>query len=220
MEIEAGFLKRFDLEVYQTSLLEWGYQHFREFPWRVTNNPYLILIAETLLHRTQAKQVVEIYLKFIEKYPDVEVLSRSSYEGIEECLKPLGLSWRTRLVQTMAKQIMDRYGGKIPIEKFELMKLPGIGEYIASSVRCFGFGFPEPIVDTNVMRVITRLLGIQFRDSLRRNKKFLELANKMMDARRPREYNFAILDLAYLVCRPKNPKCKECPINSFCAYSD
>ena len=207
------------LATFRSELIRWGNENYRSFPWRSTDNPYYLLIAETLLHRTQATQVIEIYNNFIIKYPDPESLSGANKEDLKTDLFSLGLHWRIDLIQDMAIVLMEEYDGKIPEEKDDLMSLPGVGPYITSSVRCFAYGYPDAIIDTNVMRVLTRVLDISFRDSLRRNRQFIELAQEFVDPEYPREYNFAILDLANIMCKPKSPDCTHCPLNARCLYS-
>ncbi len=211
-------LVEFDIENFRKKLIIWGQHNFRKFPWRETHNPYELLVAETLLHRTQAKQVIEVYLNFIKCYPNILSIYKASESEIKELLKSLGLFWRIRLLKAMATELVKRFDRKVPEERESLLSLPGVGDYIASSVRCFGFNQPDAIIDTNVMRVITRIFDIQFKDSLRRNKKFMILAQRLLDPINPREYNFAMLDLANQVCRPKAPECHICPVKEFCHY--
>lgn len=211
-------LDKFDITKYQLSLIGWGKEHFRTFPWRTNTTPYRVLIAELMLHRTQAIQVQSVYSSFMEKFPDVSALASATADQLKISIGSLGLTWRIALIMDMAKVLAEEHEGKIPEEKVQLMALPGIGHYIASSVRCFAFGIPDAIIDTNVVRVLTRLLGIPSKDSLRRNRQFQELAQAMVDSTNPRAYNYAVLDLASLVCRPRKPDCSVCPVNQLCHY--
>jgi A/G-specific adenine glycosylase len=206
----------FNLEGFQKSLISWAIRHVRVFAWRLTKDPYHILIAETFLHRTQAKQVEPIYLNFIREYPNINALVMANERHLRKILFPLGLEWRVKLLRAMAKEIKNKFNGKIPFEKSDLIALPGIGDYIASAVRCFAFDQPDAVIDTNVMRVITRLFDVPFRDSLRRNSGFRSLAQVMVDKDQPRLYNLGMLDLAFLVCKPKVPDCPNCPVKDFC----
>lgn len=207
-----------DIVPFRVHLIEWGRTHFRNFPWRSNRNPYNLLIAEILLHRTQAKQVVDIYIDFINHYPDPQALSKAVPEELNALVQPLGLFWRSSLIRELADDLINRFQGAVPQTKKDLLSLPGVGDYIASSVLCFAYGRPEAIIDTNVMRVVTRVFGIPFRDSLRRNRRFKEFVQSLIDTKNPRSYNFAILDLANLVCLPKRPKCETCPLRILCNY--
>ena len=140
-------------ESYQSALESWGRSRFRPFPWRLTTDAYRILMAEVMLHRTQASQVVPVYVCFIEQFPDVTSLARASREDLGEALVSLGLLWRIDLIYQMAETLAMRFGGRVPQEKAELLSLPGVSQYIAAAVRCFSWNLPDPIIDTNTVRV-------------------------------------------------------------------
>jgi A/G-specific adenine glycosylase len=103
-----------DAIAFREVLIGWGRMNFRAFPWRFTDDPYCILMAEVMLHRTQARQVVHVYERFIEKYPDLYSLAKASEEELNTALYSLGLHWRVRLIYEMAAELVDRYRGKIP----------------------------------------------------------------------------------------------------------
>jgi A/G-specific adenine glycosylase len=208
-----------DVISYRESLISWGQEHFRYFPWRETDDPYRILMAEVMLHRTQALQVVPVYERFIETYSDMVSLAQASSKDLHALLFPLGLRWRIDLIQSMAQEITERFGGRIPKEKDELLSLPGVSDYIASAVRCFAWGLPEPIIDTNTVRVTGRLFGLEIKDSSRRNPRFRTLIAALVDPERPQAYNYAMLDLAHIVCMKKRePACELCPLRYCCVY--
>lgn len=204
---------------FRNELIAWGKLNFRLLPWRLTENPYQILIAELMLHRTQAQQVVPVYNRFIQKYPDVRSLSRAKSEELHEILYSLGLRWRINLINMMASQLMSRFNGQIPQDKADLLSLPGVSEYIASATRCFSWNLPEPLIDTNTVRVVGRLFGLETKDSSRRSKRFRNLISALVDTRSPRTYNYALLDLAYQICTKKRPPvCIKCPVQKYCVY--
>ena len=207
------------LQYLRKSLIEWGGQNYRSFPWRETCDPYRVLIAELLLHRTRASQVVDVYISFLDRYPDIPALSRAGRGDLETTLYSLGLFWRIDLIMEMAQKLMRDFNSRVPVSKVDLLSLSGVGDYIAGSVRCFAFGKPDAIIDTNVMRVISRFYGIEFRDSMRRNKKFQDFTQQLVDPVYPREYNFALLDLANLVCISGSPNCPVCPLQAHCSFS-
>lgn len=207
------------VQYFRKSLIKWGGQNYRSFPWRETRDPYKVLIAELLLHRTRASQVVDVYIIFIDQYPDIPALSRANRVDLETTLYSLGLFWRIDLIMDMSQMLMRDYNGLVPVSKVDLLSLPGVGDYIAGSVRCFAFGKTDAIIDTNVMRVIPRFYGIEFRDSMRRNKKFQDFTQQLVDPVYPREYNFALLDIANLICITGNPDCSVCPLQAHCSFS-
>ncbi len=215
--LNSGFAR--NVRSVRRNLIEWGSIHFRSFPWRLSQDPYAILIAEVMLHRTQARQVIPVYQQFIERYPDVATLFTASKEELRQILYPLGLHWRTDLMHAMASQLMLRFEGHIPRKKEDLLSLPGVSEYIASAVRCFAWNEPDALIDTNTVRVTGRVFGLEVKDSSRRNRLFRELITALMDPHKPRAYNYALLDLADQVCTKKRPPdCPKCPLQKYCLY--
>lgn len=207
-----------DAVAFRQALIAWGREHFRRFPWRLTEHPYRILMAEVMLHRTQASQVVPAYERFLECYPDVPALSQASKEEVHDILYSLGLRWRIDLIHAMAKELMTRFDGQVPSEKVDLLRLPGVSEYIAGAVRCFTWNLSEPLVDTNTVRVVGRIFGLQIKDSSRRNRQFRELIAGLVDPVEPRAYNYALLDLADQVCtKRRRPDCERCPVLEWCS---
>lgn len=200
-------------------LISWGRKNFRIFPWRLTDDPYRLLIAEIMLHRTQARQVVPVYNRFIEAYPDLQTLAHAPVEDLRKVLYPLGLPGRVDHFISMIDELMTRFNGQIPSQKSDILSLTGVSEYIASAVRCFGFHQPEALVDTNTVRVIGRVFLLEMKDSSRRNPLFRKLISALADPRRPEAYNYALLDLADEVCTKKRPPdCLNCPVRRWCLY--
>jgi A/G-specific adenine glycosylase len=219
MKATIGIEHNIDLATFHKDLEDWGKEHFRSFPWRFTTYPYHILMAEIMLHRTQASQVAPIYERFIASYPDIPSLSSASQEEIHSILYSLGLRWRVGLIIDMVRKINKDFAGQIPQEKADLLSLPGISEYIANAVRCFAYNLPDAIIDTNTVRVIGRVFGLEIKDSSRRNPLFRKLIYNLLDLERPRVYNFALLDLAAQVCtKVHRPSCGLCPIKQHCIY--
>ncbi len=203
------------------SIIKWGKENFRDFPWRMTNNPYHILMSEVMLHRTQARQVVPIYKQFIKTYPDINTLARATKEDIGEILYSLGLHWRIDMIHEMTIELITRFNSEIPRSKAKLLSLPGVSEYIAGAVRCFAWNLPEPIPDTNTVRITGRLFGLEIKDSSRRNPLFKHLITKLVDPDEPRAFNYAQLDLADKVCtRKQAPDCLQCPLLRWCCYGN
>lgn len=207
------------LQSFQNNLILWGQGHFRSFPWRLSRDPYTILLAEVMLHRTQVVQVVPVFQAFIAQYPDISTLFRAGQQEPQSALSSLGLHWRIGLIYEMIKQITERFAMQIPKEKADLLSLPGISEYITGAVRCFAWNLPEPLIDTNTVRITGRVFGLEIKDSSRRNSRFRRLITAMVDPDHPRDYNYALLDLAHLICLKKQePLCQECPLLIFCCF--
>lgn len=208
-----------DAVLIRRSIIQWGEKNSRDFPWRKTRNPYHILMSEVMLHRTQAQQVVPVYERFIQKYPSLSKLSKATREELNEMLYSLGLRWRIDLIYEMTNELMGRFNGEIPRSKAKLLSLPGVNEYIAGAVRCFAWNLPEPIPDTNTVRIVGRLFGLEVKDSSRRNPLFKNLIAKLVDPDEPRTFNYAQLDLADKVCTLRQPPdCPHCPLLQWCRY--
>lgn len=206
-----------DAVTFRAALTAWGKKHFRFLPWRQTDDPYRMLIAEVMLHRTQAVQVLPVYQLFIQCYPDVPALARAAKEELHDILYSLGLRWRIDLIHKMSAELVERFGGRVPKEKAELLCLPGVNEYIAGAVRCFAWNLPEPLIDTNTVRVAGRLFGLEIKDSSRRSRCFRNLLTALVDPDEPRVYNYALLDLGHRICMKKRlPECRKCPVHKHC----
>lgn len=201
----------------QRILLEWwGAGGKRCFPWRDTQDPFRVLIAEVLLHRTRADQVVPLYHSFIQRYTDISSLAQSSPDELAESFHSAGLHWRWRLLHSMAIQILTRFNGCIPQGHAELTSLPGVGHYIASAVRCFAFGHADVLLDTNTVRVTGRVFGLTVTDSSRRSSVFRSAIETFASGACCREVNLALIDLAAAICRARSPKHSICPIRNHC----
>lgn len=203
--------------LFRNRLREWWKKHKRDLPWRSERDPYRILIAEILLRRTQAKQVVPIYREFLRLFPDPATLATASPDQVRAILWPLGLHWRTEDVIRLGREIVAKAQGKVPETPESLRSLPGVGDYVTAAVRCFARGEPVPVIDTNTARVVARFFAIPPKGELRRNRRVRELLNRLVDRRRPREFNWAIIDFAHEVCRARIPLCSECPLAATCS---
>jgi len=212
-------MKTIDPAKFSDKLLFWWKKNKRSFPWRDTTDPYKVLVSEVLLHRTKANQVVPVYKELVERFKTIKELSGSSLEEIVKINQSNGLRWRSESLHRMAQEIVQKYTGKIPSEKSELESLPGISHYIASAVRCFAFGYPEVLLDTNTVRILGRVFGTKVVDSSRRSKLFSNLYSNIIDRNQPREFNYAMIDLGALVCTPRNPRHHHCPVNEMCEYA-
>ena len=213
-----NFPNQFDMESFRKDLLAWWKESKRSYPWRETRDPYAIAIAEVLLHRTRADQVVPTYQEFLTTYPSVSHLAKASIEDLKALLHPLGLHWRVALLHNMAQLLHLRFGDLIPAKREDLESLPGVSHYIATAIRCFAYGYPDALLDTNTVRICGRLLGLTVTDGSRRSGKFRKLLEALVDTKHPREFNYALLDHGALICRSRNPRCNECSVNQHCCY--
>jgi len=211
-------MNNIDNDKFHEILLNWYKKNKRRYPWREANNPYHILVAEIMLQRTRADQVKQKYLEFIEKYPKISNLKNVKQEDIGKFFKNLGLYWKVEKIIKMANYVNEKLNGKIPDNKSSLLKIPGVGEYIANAILCLAFKKDVSLVDSNIVRFINRFFGIKFKNEGRRDKKIINKANDMLCKKNPKEYNLALLDFTALICKPKNPKCNICPLNKYCRF--
>lgn len=199
-------------------IIKWGKKNLRRYPWRETTNPYRILVAEFMLHRTRADQVKDSYEIFIKKYPDLRSIANTGPENIKNEFRSLGLFWRADLLYELSKEILEKYNGEIPVNRKKLLELPGMGDYIASAILCFGFNLPEPILDTNTVRIIGRIFGLKVSDSSRRNKKFEKIMNRLVRQGEPRNFSLSMIDFGAKVCTSRKPNCDSCPLKGICLF--
>lgn len=208
------------IEWFQTNLFAWAKQNLRDYPWRKTENPYAILVAEFLLQRTDADTVLPIYETFLTQYPTLCQLERTPTKDIATILKPLGLFFRAeRLCQT-AQIITEEYSGEIPSSETELLKLPGIGKYTARAICSQAFKQPAVVLDTNVARIIERFFKIEGERVKSRCKILWQAAEDIAPQTAVGLWNLILLDFGAIVCTARKPKCSSCPLCDRCSSSN
>jgi A/G-specific adenine glycosylase len=205
---------------FASRLLMWYVHNKADFPWRRTTDPYKILISEILLRKTTRNQVNHIFNHFFAEFPTVEVLASAAEKFIEEVITPLGMEHkRASALKKLAKTIVDNQGGKIPSEREQLTGLPHVGPYTANAVMCLAYGQDYPLLDTNVVRVITRVFS--FKSSKKRPRddpRMWHFVSSLLPLGKAKDFNLAILDIAASICHPKNPDCQICPLVGICDY--
>lgn len=207
--------------IIRASLLSWYKIAGRGFPWRETRNPYKILVAEKLLQQTLTRPtLVEAYTQLTERYPVISDLASAEIENVLQFVQPLGLHYRAAELVNLAKVIEEKYSGVIPADINKLMNLPGIGDYTARAILCFGFDEDVPIADTNVARILYRVFDLpgKMPTNPARKKNLIDLAGLLIPSGKAREFNFSLLDLGALICKSQLPICSECPISSVCKH--
>ncbi|MGD0614791.1 MAG: A/G-specific adenine glycosylase, partial [Verrucomicrobiota bacterium] len=143
------------------ALLSWYSQNARDLPWRRTRDPYAIWVSEIMLQQTQVKTVLSYWERWMRELPTIESLATASPEKIHKLWEGLGYYTRVRNLQQAARLILERHGGKFPESFDEVLELPGIGRYTAGAICSIAFDQPTPVLDGNVIRVMTRLFGIE-----------------------------------------------------------
>ena len=204
-------LTRRNVARFRRILVRWARTNLRRYPWRWERDRFRLLLAEMMLRRTRADQVVPVYEETIKRYATAEELAQAPATDLENLLRPLGLRWRARDIACMAREVARGYGGRVPAAEEELRSLTGVGDYVAGAVACFGSGFATPIIDTNVARVMGRIFGLRLDGEARRRKEIRNAAQLCVDRKDPQTYHYALLDFAAKVCTATVPACATCP---------
>ena len=207
-----------EVEIASDPLLDWYDRGKRLLPWREDATPYHVWISEIMLQQTRVEAVKPYYDRFMEALPDIAHLAGAGEEELLKLWEGLGYYNRVRNLKKAACMIMENYGGKMPAEYHELMKLPGIGSYTAGAVSSIAYGQRVPAVDGNVLRVLARLKG-DGRDISQlsvRGQVEKELSDNM-PKERPGDFNQALMELGAVVCIPVGmPYCARCPWENIC----
>jgi len=201
-------------ELFSQRLLKWFSTNARSFPWRQEADPYRILVVEKLLQQTTYGHVLKVYDVFFEKFPDIPSLAQAEVTDIQDTIRRLGLQrQRAKQFKEIGSAVLSENRGKIPSKKEDLLKLSGIGNYVATAVLCFAFNRDESIVDVNVRRVIGRYFGWKKTKDKEIEKRLIRLIPKG----KAKQFNWSIIDFSSLICSRK-PKCKICFLNNLCSY--
>ena len=198
-------------------LLNWFADHARDLSWRRERTPYRVWLAEVMLQQTRAGTVGPYYERFLARFPTLEALAAAPLEDVLRVWEGLGYYARARNLHDTARQIVKERGGRLPETARELRRLPGVGEYIANAVASIAFGHPVAAVDGNVRRVLARLFAVAG-DPLRppARQRLDELAASLLPPDRAGLFNEALMELGAAVCRPRRPRCDDCPLAGDC----
>jgi A/G-specific adenine glycosylase len=202
---------------FRRAVLHWYDRNGRDLPWRQTGDPYHILVSEIMLQQTQVDRVLPKYREWLDKYPSLEALAGAGEEAVVEAWYPLGYNIRPRRLHAIAREAVARFGGELPSDEDTLRSFKGIGPYTAGALMSFAFGKRAPILDTNVARVLFRVVmgrGNPKTHAMRRHLWAVSAA--MVPRGRVFDFNQAIMDLGALVCTARRPKCGTCPISRMC----
>ncbi|MCB0459684.1 MAG: A/G-specific adenine glycosylase [Flavobacteriaceae bacterium] len=202
---------------FSKTLIFWYLQNKRDLPWRNTTNPYFIWLSEIILQQTRVNQGLEYYLRFIETFPSVKDLADADEEAVLKLWQGLGYYSRARNLHFSANYVMNELNGEFPTTYKELLKLRGVGDYTASAIASICNNESTAVVDGNVYRVLARYFGVKTPINFSKGiKEFKELAQKLIDKDEPGNYNQAIMEFGATQCKPQNPDCNNCPLNSGC----
>jgi A/G-specific adenine glycosylase len=202
--------KESDRKRFRRRLLDWFDREKRDLPWRGESDAYRILVSEIMLQQTRVAVVEARYRKFLRQFPTVMRLASAREQTVLAAWSGLGYYRRARSLHAAAKLI--RRCGAFPVSAAALKDLPGVGRYTANAVASIAFGEPVAVVDGNVKRVLGRLLARPLADG-----QTWEAAGRLLDGKRPGDFNQAMMELGALVCLPGKPLCAKCPVERLCA---
>ena len=202
---------------FRRDLSRWGRENRRSFPWRETDDPFRILVAEVLLQRSRGKTVAKVYERLFARWPSAASLARARFDTIDKVIRPLGLTRRAGTLKEMAAVIVAL--GEVPSTLDGLLALPGVGPYAAGATLAVAFGRRTPVVDGVTARVYRRYFGLEPAVPASSDPELWRVVEEASPARESKEWNWAVLDLASSVCLPKVPRCQECPLVAHCCWS-
>jgi len=197
---------------FRKKLLAWYDSHARDLPWRANRDPYRVWLSEIMLQQTRVAAVIEHYHEFLRRFSTVEKLAAAREASVLAAWSGLGYYRRARMLHAAARVIVREHGGKFPDTMEGLQALPGIGRYTAAAIASIAFGEPVAVVDGNVERVLQRVGGERMV-----GEELWRAADHLLDAKRPGDFNQAMMELGAVVCTPRAPACLTCPVIELCA---
>lgn len=212
--MSAGALQVADRQAINAALLGWYERGGRRLAFRGTSDPYGVLVAEIMAQQTQVSRVELAWPPFMARFPSPSTLAAAATSDVLRAWAGLGYNRRALGLQRAARQLVERHEGRVPRSLAELEALPGVGPYTARAVAAIAFGLPVAAVDTNVRRVVGRLLGLAGEGSPR--LALQAAADGLVDPQRSADWTHAVMDLGATVCRAR-PICAACPISDWCA---
>ncbi|MDH5439680.1 MAG: hypothetical protein OEZ48_16835 [Candidatus Bathyarchaeota archaeon] len=207
-------------EEFVKRLTKWYKMSGRRFSWRERNlTPYEVLVLEILLQRTMAQRVDRLFPEFSRKYPNARVLDSTPKKQLVSDIETLGLEERrAKILKDLARVLVREWNGEVPESVDDLAQLPGVGPYVANAISCFSRQRAVPLVDTNVGRVLHRVFALPVSRNPSSDRHLWTFVKDLVPRMKAKEFNWALIDLGAMVCRPRNPLCDTCPMSSLCIY--
>jgi len=204
----------------RTAIVDWYDEHQRDLPWRRPDaTPWAVMVSEFMLQQTPVNRVLPVFESWMARWPTPTALAAEPSGEAVRAWGRLGYPRRALRLHAAATTIAERYDGQVPADHDELLSLPGVGAYTAAAISAFAFDGSEPVLDTNVRRVLGRaIVGVEFPgNSVTRAER--ELAASLVPDAHPGHWAVAVMELGALVCTATNPKCGSCPITDRCAWT-
>ncbi|MDT8860980.1 A/G-specific adenine glycosylase [Alkalihalobacillus sp. MEB130] len=214
-------LEEFHINDFQNDLVNWFKENQRDLPWRMSKDPYRVWVSEIMLQQTRVETVIPYYNAFMREFPTLEALAEAEEDRILKAWEGLGYYSRVRNLQTAVREVVEHYGGIVPQTREEISSLKGVGPYTAGAVLSIAYGKPEPAVDGNVMRVLSRVLLVE--DDIAKvstRKLFENILYELVSKEDPSSFNQGLMELGALICTPTSPGCLLCPVREHCRAYD
>jgi A/G-specific adenine glycosylase len=210
------------MKMLQSRLLAWFKKNARPLPWRKKYRPYEVWVSEIMLQQTQVNTALPYFRRWMKAFPTIASLAQSSENRVLKLWQGLGYYSRARNLRQSAKLILEKHEGRFPEDYESIRGLKGIGRYTAGAIASIAFNQQKPIVDGNVLRVLSRLQAIRKSIDEEKNKElFWKLEESLIPSGKARYFNQALMELGALVCTAKNPRCGVCPLSKHCrAYAE
>ncbi|WP_210367401.1 A/G-specific adenine glycosylase [Bacillus sp. REN3] len=206
-----------NIKSFQDDLISWFSAEQRELPWRQDKDPYKVWVSEIMLQQTRVDTVIPYFTRFLEKFPTIDALAEADEDKVLKAWEGLGYYSRVRNLQAAVREVQEKYGGKVPDTPKEISSLKGVGPYTAGAILSIAYGKPEPAVDGNVMRVLSRILLIWEDIAKPSSRKVFEQAvREIISHENPSYFNQAMMELGALICTPTSPSCLLCPVMDHC----
>ncbi|AZV41378.1 A/G-specific adenine glycosylase [Peribacillus asahii] len=210
-------LLNIDKESFQNDLIDWFEAEQRNLPWRENKDPYRVWVSEIMLQQTRVDTVIPYFNRFIEWFPTLDDFAEADEEKILKAWEGLGYYSRVRNLHSAVKEVKETYNSVVPDSPEEISKLKGVGPYTAGAILSIAYGKPEPAVDGNVMRVLSRILIIAEDIAKPKTRKTFETAVRaLISHENPSAFNQALMELGALICTPGKPACLLCPVQKHC----
>jgi A/G-specific adenine glycosylase len=210
-------LEQFNIKGYQDDLISWFKQEQRNLPWRKDQDPYKVWVSEIMLQQTRVDTVIPYFNRFIELFPSLNDLAEADEDKVLKAWEGLGYYSRARNLQSAVKEVKENYESVVPNTPQEISKLKGVGPYTAGAILSIAYGIPEPAVDGNVMRVLSRILSVWEDIAKPSSRKIFEEAVRVLISHKePSFFNQALMELGALICTPTSPSCLLCPVREHC----
>lgn len=234
--LKFGMKRANKIQMIVAALLPWYAANARDLPWRkCSHDPYCVFVSEIMLQQTQVKTVLPFWERWMRELPTIKAVAHANSDRIHKLWEGLGYYTRARNMQKAAQVILEKHDGKFP-EKFDdILALPGIGRYTAGAISSIAFNQSMPILDGNVIRVLTRIFGIEKDPRERETNRLLwRLAEELVTHAKAQSsqrkenlrasamdnccshLNQSLMELGALVCTPRNPQCLICPVKKLC----